>query len=199
MSSDSANRSSPEWYRIVASKEFTTITITCYSLQDSLHSFSYHAYIAPVGAFEQFLVERDNYCYVVADKPVLGMQYAYGGSANNDHGDPFMMMVLPTEQYVTNTTIQFWAYDNFINDITVIVLQQDYPSNVLLDGSELLSNWAEIYCSEEELCGYALRLSVSVGSHALRHLNGSVPVAVYVYGFQYYQGYGYPAALSMKS
>ena len=199
VSSNSASRSSPEWYRIVTSKQYTTITITCYSLQESLHSFSYQAYVASVGGFEQFLVERENYCTVAADKPALVMQYAYGGSVNDGQGDPFMMMILPTEQYVTNTTIQLWAYDYFTNDITVIVLQQEYPSNVLLDGSPLTSSWDQIYCSEEELCGFSLRLPVSVGYHYIQHLNSSVPVAVYVYGFGYYQGYGYPAALSLKS
>lgn len=199
VSSDSVYRTSPEWYRIVSSKQSTTVTITCYSLEDSLHSFTYHTYIAVVGGFEQFQVERDIYCYVESDKPVLVMQYAYGGSANNGLGDPMMMMILPTEQYVTNTTIQFWSYYYFVNNITVTVLQQDYPSNVLLDGNTLTYDWKEIYCSEEELCGYTLRLPVSSGSHSIRHLNSSVPVSVYVYGFEYYQGYGYPAALSLKS
>jgi hypothetical protein len=199
VSSDSSGRISPEWYRIVTSKPFTTITITCFQLVDSLHSFSYNAYVAPVGGFEQFQMERDNYCYAVADKPVLVMQYAYGGSANNGVGDPFMMMILPTEQYFTDTIIHFWAYSNFISDITVVVLQQDYPSNVLLDGITHTSDWIELYCSEHELCGYTLRLPVITGFHSIKHLNSSVPVAVYVYGFEYYQGYGYPAALSLKN
>ena len=200
VSSNSEGRTSPEWYRIVASKQSTTVTLTCYSLQDSLHSFSYHAYIAAVGGFEQFQMERDNYCYAVADKPVLVMQYAYGGSVNNGIGDPFMMMILPTEQYVTNTTIPFWAYDYFTNDITIVVLQQDNPSGMVqLDSSLVTGEWMQLYCSEGELCGYTLRLPVNAGYHQLRHIDSTVPVAVYVYGFEYYQGYGYPAALSLKS
>ena len=200
VSSDSYNRVSPEWYRIVSSQEHTTITITCFRLEDSLHAFSYNAYIPNVGGFEQFQMERDNYCYATADKAVLVMQYAYGGYANNGNGDPFMMMIIPTEQYITNTTIHFFSYYNFINDITIVVLQQDYPSgDVLLDSSIITSEWIELYCSEGELCGYTLRLPVDTGNHSLRHLSSSVPVAVYVYGFEYYQGYGYPAALSLTS
>lgn len=200
VSSNSEGRISPEWYRIVASQQFTTIMITCYSNQESLHTFSYHAYIAAVGGFEQFQMERDNYCYTAADKPVLVMQYAYGGSANNGIGDPFMMMILPTEQYVTNATIPFYAYDYFTSDITIVVLQQDYPAGMVqLDGSILSGEWIQLYCSEEELCGYTLRLPVYTGHHSLRHLVSTVPVAVYVYGFDYYQGYGYPAALSLLS
>ena len=200
VSSDSIGRVSPEWYRIVSAKPFTTIAITCFQLLDSLHSFSYNAYIAPVGGFEQFQMERDNYCYAVADKPVLVMQYAYGGSANSGVGDPFMMMILPTEQFVTDTTLHFWAYGNFNSDITVIALQQNYLSNVVLDDNITHTfDWIELYCSEQELCGYTLRLPVIAGSHSIKHLNSSVPMAVYVYGFDYYQGYGYPAALSLKS
>lgn len=199
VSSDLEGRISPEWYRIVSSKAFTTIKITCNSREDSLHSFSYHTYIVPVGGYKQFLVERENYCYVMSDKPVQVMQYAYGGSANNGVGDPFMMMVVPNEQFVTNTTIQFWAYSNFNNGITLIVLQQGYPSNVLLDGSIIMQEWKEMYCSEEDLCGYSLQLPVTGGFHSIHHLNSSVPVAAYVYGFEFYEGYGYPAALSLKS
>ena len=199
VSSDSVGRISPELYRIVTSRPSTTVTITCYSLQESLHSFSYHAYIEPVGGFEQFQMERDNYCYAAADKPVLVMQYAYGGSANNDVGDPFMMMTIPNEQYVTNTTIRFFAYDNFTSAITIIVLQQGYPYNVLLDGITLTENWKQLYCSEEQLCGYALWLPVSTGYHSVQHLSGTVPVVVYIYGFEFYLGYGYPAALSLQS
>lgn len=200
VSSDSSGRTSPEWYRMISSKQHTTITITCYTLQDSLHTFSYNAYIVSVGGFEQFQMERDNYCYVIADKPVLVMQYAYGGSANNGVGDPFMMMIIPTEQYIKDTTIEFWAYSYFTSDITIVVLQQDYPSStVLLDSSPIIADWIELHCSEEELCGYTLRLPVYDGYHSVRHLNSSVPVAVYVYGFEYYQGYGYPAALSLTS
>ena len=198
--SDSAYRTSPEWYRIVSSKQSTTVSITCFSLEDSLHSFSYHAYIAAVGGFEQFQMERDNYCHVVSDKPVLVMQYAYGGSVNNGHGDPFMMMILPNEQFVTNATIQFYAYYSFTSDITIVVMQQENPSNsVLLDSIPLTSLWTALYCSEEELCGYALRMQVYSGFHSVRHTNSLTPLAVYVYGFEYYQGYGYPAAMSLRS
>ena len=200
VSSDSLYRTSPEWYRIVSSKPSTTVTITCYELEDSLHSFTYNAYIASVGGFEQFQMDRDNYCYVSADRPVLIMQYAYGGSVNGGHGDPFMMMILPTEQYVTNTTFQFYAYYYFTSDITIVALQQTPPStNVLLDGVPLISEWTELYCSEGDLCGYTLRTQIYSGLHTVRHLDDLVPVAVYVYGFEYYQGYGYPAAMSLKS
>ena len=52
--SESSYRTSPEWYRIVSSKPSTTVSITCFSLEDSLHSFSYHAYIGPVVALSSF-------------------------------------------------------------------------------------------------------------------------------------------------
>ena len=198
--SDSAYRTSPEWYRIVSSKQFTTVSITCYSLDNSLHAFSYHAYIGPIGGIEEFQMQRDNYCYVSADKSVLVMQYAYGGSVNNGHGDPFMMMILPNEQYVTNATIQFFAYSSFISDITIVVLQQENPTNsVLLNSIPLLSGWISLYCSEGELCGYALRMPVNNGFYSVRHINNLIPVAVYVYGFDTYEGYGYPAAMALRS
>ena len=199
--SDSDSRVSPEWYRMVSSKSSTTISITCYLLQNSLHSFSYLAYITNIGGIEEFQMERDNYCYVSADKPVLVIQYAYGGSANNDHGDPFMMMIIPTEQYVVNTTINFYAYEHFISDITIVILQ-DFATGSIeieLDNAAITSDWTELYCSEEELCGYTVRLQVSAGFHTVRHQNSSIPVAVYVYGFGRYQGYGYPASMELRS
>lgn len=200
--SDAQYRTAPEWYRIVSSKRATTVRITCFSVTDSVHAFSYHAYIADVGLFEQFQIEIDNYCYVSSDKPILVMQYAYGGTSNpQGRGDPFMMMILPNEQFVTNSTIQFYSHSFFpYNYITIVVRQEDTPSgSILVDGSPTLGDWITLYCDEGVLCGYALRMSVSSNYHAVRHTDSSVPVAVYVYGFEYYGGYGYPAAMSLKS
>ena len=201
VSSDSVSRTSPEWYRIVSSEPSTTISLTCFLQDDSLHSFSYQAYIVSVGGFEQFPVEQNNYCYVLTDKPVLVMNYAYGALANQRWGDPFMMMVLPTEQYITNTTVNFYAFENFTSDITIVVLQQDVPAigSVLLDNSSVDSDWTLLYCSEEELCGYTLHMQVSTGFHSFRHINSSIPVAVYVRGFEKSRSYGYPASMALRS
>ena len=201
VSSDSASRTSPEWYRIVSSEPSTTISMTCFLQDDFLHSFSYQAYIVSVGGYEQFPVEQDSYCYVSADKPVLVMNYAYGGSANRRWGDPFMMMILPTEQYITNTTVNFYAFENFTSDITIVALQQDTPAigSVLFDGISVDSDWTQLYCSEEELCGYTLHMQVSTGFHSFKHINNSVPVAVYVRGFEQGQSYGYPASMTLRS
>ena len=137
---------------------------------------------------------------MISDKPILVMQYAYGASANNGTGDPFMMMTLPTEQYVANTTINFYAYENFTSDITIVALQQDAPPGevLLLDGVSYTSDWIQLYCSEEELCGYTLHKQVSTGFHTVRSVNNQIPIAVYVYGFEFSQGYGYPAAMELK-
>ena len=201
MSSNSASRTSPEWYRIVSSEPSTTISMTCFLQDDFLHSFSYQVYIVSVRDFEQFPVEQDHYCYVSADKPVLVMNYAYGGSANRGWGDPFMMMILPTEQYITNTTVNFYAFENFTSDITIVALQQDVPAigSVLLDDISVGSGWTQLYCSEDELCGYTLHMQVSTGFHSFRHINNSVPVAVYVRGFEHGQSYGYPASMALRS
>ncbi|CAI8019969.1 Neurotrypsin [Geodia barretti] len=198
--SNSVSRTSPEWYRVVSSKLSTTVFITCYILGDSQHSFVYQNYIAQVGGFKQFHMERDNYCYMISDKPILVMQYAHGASANNGIGDPFMMMTLPTEQYVANTIINFYAYENFTSDITIVALQQDAPPGevLLLDGVSYTSDWIQLYCSEEELCGYTLHKQVSTGFHTVRSVNNQIPIAVYVYGFEFSQGYGYPAAMELK-
>ena len=198
--SDSVSRISPEWYRIVSSEQYTTISVMCFQLQNVFYLFSRKVYIADLGGFEEFHVEQMNYCYLSADRPVLVIQYAYGRAANNDWGDPFMMMIIPTEQYVTNTTINFYAFENFNSDITIVVLQQAAPTSrdVLLDNVSVDSEWTQLYCSEEKLCGYTLRMQVSTGFHTLRHFNNSVPVAVSVYGFQRYRSYGYPAAMKFR-
>ena len=193
-------RTTPELYKIIASKPHTTVSITCSLLENSQHTLSYHAYFPEVGGIERFNMEIDNYCYVSSDKPVLVMQYAYGGQPNMGHGDPFMMMILPTEQYISNTTIDFYSYENFRGSIAVVILQKYVPTSddVLLDNYPLGSDWKELHCSEGELCGYTLHMEVSNGFHSLRHINGLIPVAVNVYGYERYQSYGYPAATNLR-
>lgn len=201
--SDSVSRISPEWYRVVSSKPFTTVLMTCYLLADSQSSPTTQTYnITDVGGFKEFQVDRNKYCYLLADEPVLVMQYAYGASANsNNWGDPFMMMVIPIEEYVTNSSISFYAYEDFITGITIVMLQQDLPTScdIQLDNVSVVSNWTRLYCSKENLCGYTTHMQVAVGFHTVRHTKRSIPVAVHVYGFESGQSYGYPAAVALQS
>ena len=192
---------SSEWYRIVSSEPLTTLSITCSLLENSLHTSSHKFYIAIVGGFKQFQMERHHYCYLSADKPVLVMQYAYGSSTDDDQRDPFMTMIVPSEQYVSNATINFYAYEHFHSKVTVVMLKKDVPtsSDILLDNIALDTNWVELYCSEEKLCGYTLSTNISNGFHFLKHLNSTIPLAVYVYGSKEFQSYGYPAAVALRS
>ena len=196
--SDSTPKTSPLSYRIVSANPFTTVTTTCFSLKSSNHSFTCQSYIATVGSFEQLQMEPDNYCYVSADKPVLVMNYAYHGSSDN--GDPYMMMIIPNEQFVVNTTTRFYAHDTFNNHITIVVYQQKPLSknDIQLDDVDISSKtWTDLYCSEGYLCGYTLSMSIESGIHTLIH--DQIPVAVYMYGIKGLQGYVLPATMALRS
>lgn len=190
-------------YKVIASKPFTAITTTCFLLKTSQQIFTYQTYITGVGDFEQFQIEQSSYCYISAENPVLVMYY---NGDSDSSGGPLMMIVIPNEQFVINSTVAFNVYNNFYSYITIVVLRKEAPkeNELKLDGVDLSSRtWSLLYCSEGDLCGFTY--STSIRSAGLQSLVYSqIPVAVYVHGVTavsglYKHGYAYPASMALRS
>ena len=190
-------------YKIIASKPFTAITTICFLSKTSQQIFTYQTYIAGVGDFEQFQIEQSSYCYVSAENPVLVMYYAYYNGDSDSSGGPLMMTVIPNEQFVINSTVNFSVYNNFFGYITLVVLRKEAPkkNELKLDGVDLSSkSWSVLYCSEGDLCGFTYSASIQpAGLHSLVH--SQIPVAVYVHGVTAVSGHGYayPASMALRS
>jgi len=122
---------------------------------------------------------------VTADKPILVAQYSNGTTFDNVTSDPFMMLVSPTEQFLSDYTFTTPASgfgENFVNVVTPTAAVAD----VKLDGATVpAGDFTPIGST-----GYSgAQLDLTLGSHTV---TSSKPLGIYVYGFDQADSYGYP-------
>lgn len=182
------SRLTGELYKIITMKSLTSVRVKCVlEGEDSPEPGQVTMLFNTSGDSREFTLGRDRYCSVVANKPILLVQYSQGYFL--DHvGDPFMLVIPPTSQYSNNFTVNTPA--SYTNHITIMVPVKYYDSSkVFLNGSTV-NGWSPVYCSDSAICGYGARLSVPVGTHRVHHADGDARLMVYVYGFEYHDGYG---------
>jgi hypothetical protein len=187
-------RTSPELYRIIASRASTTFTVTC--VGRSTVSYS----LASAGSWQEVILDDNSHCSIEASAPVLVAQFAYGGNADGASADPFMVMIPPIDQfsnrYVFNVLSTFTT-----NYISVYVSPQYYQrERIFLDGANVVGwQWTTVQCSDGTICGYISGRSMTAGSHILYHDDLYARIGLIVYGFYRYDSYGYPGGLILDA
>ena len=184
-------RDSGERFRVVSSQG-ATVTVKC-STSDTPTSYS----LPGAGSWSEFEIVPNSYCSIEASSPVYLAQYSLGLDADFLTGDPFMMMIPPIEQY--SNSYVFEALQDFVSNLITVYVTPEYfqPQRILLDGV-MLDEWVSVSCAlDETVCGYIVRVSVSSGEHLLFHQDSSAQVGVSVYGFNFFNSYGYPGGLRL--
>ena len=185
-------RSSGEIYRVLASEDFTTVVVNC-STFSQLQTYD----LSSAGSWQEFTTPAMSFCSIESNKPLLVMELGLGNQYDGI-GDPFMMMVTPTEQfsnnYVFNVLPEFST-----NYITVAVTPDDFePRNIHIDGGNLENAvWNTVYCSDTTVCGYVTYVTLTPGEHQLYHSDVSAHIGVSAYGFNSFNSYGYPGGLEL--
>ncbi len=140
-----------------------------------------------------------------ADKPVLVMQYSYSTDWDNaPEFDPFMILVIPREQYVPNTVFQTPAeqaqfLDNYFNIIAIGDTndpEQKLLKSVTLDGKPIWQLEPKFLFNRipgTDL--YWAKLRVQPGTHVVR---SQTKFGGYIYGFSEADGYGWPACTAFN-
>ena len=193
----SLGKTAGEQYKLITSSSTTTFVCYCYTSGGSV-SETFITTLNGAGRSHEFHISQNMFCSLQANNPLLLVQFAIGGDVEpSGYGDPFMMMIPPVEQYRNNYT--FVTQSGFQNAITVTVTSEFFnPDNIVLNGSSLSgANWTEIYCSTQTVCGYATRVSLSVGRNFIYHRDPTARLGTFVYGFARHGGYGYPAGMQL--
>jgi len=128
---------------------------------------------------------------ILSSQPILVAQYANSSDYDGSTGDPFMMYIPPFEQfggdYVITTPLvtSYWTdADVFTNYIT-LVTRTNGIGLIQLDGVPVASELFQIVSNS----AYAsASFPVTTGSH---HVNAPVPFGVCVYGWTWYESYGF--------
>lgn len=182
------SRRTGELYKIITSKSLTSVKVKCVpETNNDTEIGGVTMLFNTSGESREFLLGKDRFCSVVANKPILVVQYSMGYFLDRV-GDPFMLVLPPIDQYSNNFT--FKSPERYNNHITVVVPSEYYDSNRIFLNSSTISGWSAVYCSDSVICGYGVRLSVPAGTHRVRHMDSSAQLMVYAYGFEYHDGYG---------
>lgn len=127
----------------------------------------------------------DGQSTITADKPVLVAQYSNGTSFDGVASDPFMMLVTPSEQYLSEYTFTTPA-SGFAKNYVNVVTPTSAVGQVLLDGAAVPAG-AFTPIGSSGFSG--AQLDLSLGSHTM---SSTEPFGTFVYGFDTYDSYGYP-------
>ncbi len=190
------SRLTGERYRVIAKTSATTVKMNC--VNSSLPEFGHVTlFLNDSGQVREFELGKDRYCSVMADKPILLVQYSQGYSMDRV-GDPFMTVIPPVVQYKEGPVIVY-SPRAFYNHITITISPEYYnDGRSIYINNTVISNWYPIYCGRSSVCGYGARRSVPVGSHKIRHTLQQAKYFVMSYGFEYHDGYGSSAGVGLQ-
>lgn len=122
------------------------------------------------------MVNVRKHVQVTADRPILVAQYSQGFKNGDSLGDPMMILVSPTQQFVNKYRVATpvnGLWNHYIN----IIVPTDRISSVFLDGSVVSAAKFESF----GISRFSIaQLEVGFGTHVV---TGGVPFGLYSYGF----------------
>ncbi len=185
---------------IMSSKDNTHLNFSCGNGITNTRHFS--SMIENAGGTVNFTMEiSSRYCFLSAEEPVLVVQFAPGRYAETNvfgTGDPFMLMIPPTNQYMN--TVIFSSAQGF--DFTALTFQNElnlfvpeppniFNSSLVLVNEKEVSNWWKVYCFSE-VCGYSTNVTVPKEQAIIvSHSNPEGKIGVTSYGISFLETYGY--------
>ena len=188
-------RTAPDIYLLVSYLPSTVTTMVC--------SNSLETRVITLSKFpknhEVVTIPGSAYCSIESNNPVLVVQFASSGEADNTRSDPFMMNIPPIDQYSNSYVVVVPA--EFPSSVITVFVTPEYfqPDEILIDGiPQSNANWTDILCYNETVCAYSANTVVDEGQHRVHHERQSAKMSVSVYGFKEANGYGYYAVGDLK-
>jgi len=167
-------------FRVVAAEDGTDIKVNG-TLVNTIDAGDHHEMYLP------------GYNSITTSKAALLAQFARGFSCSGGMiGDPFMMLIPPTEQFLTNYTICNVVVSNPATD-WVNVVAPGYALGTIYQDGVLIPDAAFTQISSTTY--YGAQRQVSSGTHTF---NSTFPFGVFVYGWGFADSYGYPGGCSLS-
>ena len=133
----------------------------------------------------------ENRAHISATEPVMVSQYATGQGFDNVGADPFMAVIPPNEQFLSDYSFTTPATGFVRNYINVTIPSGSALDSLTLDGAPV----DPALFSEIGFSGYVgAQIPVTVGSHRIA---AAEPFGLLVYGFNSYDSYGYPGGMAL--
>ena len=116
------HRQSGQYTKLVTSQDNTTITISCNGSTTNV------VIINSKGGNYTFFFSSSQYCHIQANKPIIVILFATGGSLDNNIGDPIMILVPPIEQYSCRYDFPIFINIDFVG-ISITTSPEDFSQN----------------------------------------------------------------------
>lgn len=175
-------RENGDTFRILSGQEGTTVEIN----GESVATLGF-------GDYHETILKQPS--VITASNPVLVMQYSNGDEWDptiNANGDPFMMMVPPSEQfsrqYAFATPNEGFSL-NYVN----LAVPSDATGSILVDGSPVESNLFETVGGSDFSVA---AVDVELGSHTSESTSDT-QFGIYSYGFEDDDSYGFTGGLTL--
>ncbi len=182
-------------WQIYAGEDDTTVSL---SGSSEVQGLPFESSVLNRGESVEFLVsgtdEAPGDFYILSEKPIAVMQYmtGSGGPEANDLGDPAMVYMSPTEQFLSRYVVlvpRTWEYDSLV--ITRVAGVQ-----VLLDGAPV----SETFFTDVTDTGYQVgRIPVGDGVHSVESADSKIGINVIVVGYDDDDSYAYPGGMGIQS
>jgi len=205
-------------FRVIASEPETRWTLKYYDKQSKTVLGSGGGYLANAGDFADLTQSQGptflthGYSVWEADKPIFVMQYACSASFDGDQlHDPFMINVIPEEQFIPNTIFQTPTDTKFTTHKLNLIVHADvndpdYVENLKSLVIDDVPVWNHPRSVAPTLLfnhmGNNLHwVQIDFGTEAKAHVikgNGKVKFGGYIYGFGAVDSYGWPAASGFR-
>ncbi|XP_033759595.1 A disintegrin and metalloproteinase with thrombospondin motifs adt-1-like [Pecten maximus] len=182
------NRSVGDYFKFIASESSTSVTIS--------GGYSNSFTLSKAGSMVQKTISSRAYCLVESDKPILVVQFCLSQQSSSEKSDPMMMIIPPVEQYgadYTFTTPKYslGSYSNYF----MFIIKESEKSGLRVDGNAFPSSTVYNRISGTDYVGGYI--SVSEGSHTVRHTSPISIFGGYLYGQANYETYGFTTGMRM--
>jgi len=166
-----ATRSAGDIFRVLAKESGTQVNING-ALVTTLGA----------GAYYETSLASGTYNRITSNNPILVGQFCKGSGADGATADPFFALVPPDEQFLNSYVISAGTANiptNFLN----ITSPTANTGNVQVDGNPV-GSWTPIPSTSFS----GATVAISSGIHTITSVQ---PIGLLVYGFGYYDSYGY--------
>ncbi len=173
-----ASRKNGDTFRALAAENDTAIYIN-----------NSHIITLQRGQYYEFILKDPS--LIESDKPLLLAQYSNSGGFDGVTADPFMMLVIPAGQYLSQyvvTTPAQGIRNNYIN----IVIPELAAGTLKLDGQPISATFRTLAGTRYQ----TVQLTVEPGQHTIE---AAAPFGAYIYGFDVWDSYGYPAGTALRN
>ncbi|GGL92494.1 fibronectin type III domain-containing protein [Nakamurella endophytica] len=182
-----ATRTKGDTYRVLANEDNTVVSVGGTPVA-TLGAGEFYEAVLPADA----TTAGNDGVQIDATKPVEVAQYGNGTTFDSTTGDPLMLLVPPTGEYLDHYTISAPALpDGGFTPYASVVVPTADAGAVLLDGVAIpVDQFAPIGTS-----GYSgAQLSITTGAHSF---TGPNPFGLQVYEWGETDGFGYPGGTAL--